>query len=332
MISTIQPAIVALKAFHAFMASALLDSARPLGFSCDLQVTFVISFEDEQAAVAMGTGFVVDKQRGLILTNRHITGVGPVRAIAMFDRHEELDAEVVYRDPVHDFGFFRYDPSRLRFTEPAEITLSPGDLRVGTEIRVVGNDAGEKLQILSGTIARVDRNVPEFNTVYNDENTFYAGAGAGTSGGSSGSPVLNKSGHAIALNAAGTEGAASAFFLPLSRVCHALKRLQDGLPVLRGTCQAAFLFKAFDELRRIGLQEEHEQAVRREAGDATGMLVVDSVLCEQKQLRPGDILLRLENRFCIDFVHLEGILDDRVGCAVDVRVCRGWAQARSKGL
>ena len=29
---------------------------------------------------------------GLILTNRHITGVGPVRAIAIFDRHEELEA------------------------------------------------------------------------------------------------------------------------------------------------------------------------------------------------------------------------------------------------
>ncbi|CAE7900648.1 unnamed protein product [Symbiodinium necroappetens] len=301
-ISVIQPAIVALK------------------------VTFVVSFEDEHAAVAMGTGFVVDKQRGLILTNRHITGVGPVRAIAMFDRHEELDAEVIYRDPVHDFGFFRYDPSKLRLTEPAEIRLAPQELQVGTEVRIVGNDAGEKLQILSGTIARVDRNVPEINAVYCDENTFYAGAGAGTSGGSSGSPVLNKQGNAIALNAAGTDGAASAFFLPLSRVKVALQRLQDGLPVMRGTCQATFLFKAFDELRRIGLLEEHEQDVRKQVVAATGMLVVDSVLCEQKQLRPGDILLLLENRHCVDFVHLEEVLDDKVGCAVDVLVCRGGVE------
>ncbi|CAE7869054.1 unnamed protein product [Symbiodinium sp. KB8] len=301
-ISVIQPAIVALK------------------------VTFVVSFEDEHAAVAMGTGFVVDKQRGLILTNRHITGVGPVRAIAMFDRHEELDAEVIYRDPVHDFGFFRYDPSKLRLTEPAEIRLAPQELQVGTEVRIVGNDAGEKLQILSGTIARVDRNVPEINAVYCDENTFYAGAGAGTSGGSSGSPVLNKQGNAIALNAAGTDGAASAFFLPLSRVKVALQRLQDGLPVMRGTCQATFLFKAFDELRRIGLLEEHEQDVRKQVVAATGMLVVDSVLWEQKQLRPGDILLLLENRHCVDFVHLEEVLDDKVGCAVDVLVCRGGVE------
>ena len=53
----------------------------------------MVSFEDEQATVALGTGFVVDKERGLILTNRHITGVGPVRALAIFDRHEELEVD-----------------------------------------------------------------------------------------------------------------------------------------------------------------------------------------------------------------------------------------------
>lgn len=281
-----------------------------------LKVTFVTAFEDEQAAVALGTGFVVDKERGLILTNRHITGVGPVRALAIFDRHEELEVQVVYRDPVHDFGFFRYDPKQLRYTELAAIQLDPEALRVGTEIRVVGNDAGEKLQILSGTIARVDRNVPEFNTVprswfntsfpkkmyrkshvlhenyekifgvfvffelgskvYNDENTFYAGAGAGTSGGSSGSPVLGRHGSAVALNAAGTDGAASAFFLPLDRVCYTLSCLRCNEAVRRGSCRATFLFKAFDELRKLGLKEADEVSVREKEREATGMLLVDS--------------------------------------------------------
>ncbi|CAE8715703.1 unnamed protein product, partial [Polarella glacialis] len=231
--------------------------------------------------------------------------------------------EVVYRDPIHDFGFFRYDPSRLRLTSAAEIVLDPAGLTVGSEIRVVGNDAGEKLQILSGTIARVDRNVPEFNSVYNDENTFYAGAGAGTSGGSSGSPVLIASGRAVALNAAGTDGAASSFFLPLHRVCYSLEKLRHGLPVPRGTCMAAFLFKAFDELIKVGLQRRHEEEVRAVFADATGMLIVDSVLCEQKVLRPGDILLRLESQVCINFVQLEERLDANVGSCLAVLVSRG---------
>jgi len=288
-----------------------------------LKITFVCAFEDDQASMSMGTGFVVDKQQGLILTNRHITGVGPVRGIAIFDRHEELEVEVVYRDPIHDFGFFRYDPSKLRLTGAAEIVLEPNDLKVGTEIRVVGNDAGEKLQILSGTIARTDRNVPEFNTVYNDENTYYAGAGAGTSGGSSGSPVLNKAGRAIALNAAGTEGAASAFFLPLDRVCYTLKGLREGRMVTRGTCMAAFHFKAFDELKKVGLHEQEELEVRGKHEDATGMLIVDSVLSEQKSLRAGDILLKLQGEVCITFVQLEGVLDAHVGDSIELVVNRG---------
>ena len=63
---------------------------------------------------------------------------------AVFLNNEEVEVQAVYRDPVHDFGFFQYDPSELVYIKPAELPLAPGAAAIGREIRVVGNDAGER--------------------------------------------------------------------------------------------------------------------------------------------------------------------------------------------
>lgn len=48
---------------------------------------------------------------------------------------------------VHDFGFFRYDPDAIQFLSYEDIPLAPEAACVGLEIRVVGNDSGEKVYI-----------------------------------------------------------------------------------------------------------------------------------------------------------------------------------------
>ena len=79
-------------------------------------------------------------------------------------------------------------------------------------------------------------------------------------------------------------------------------------PVIpRGDLQTTFVFKGFDEVRRLGLQQETERRVRNSktapgpegAQHSTGMLVVDSVVpgcaCDGV-IEAGDVLVELNGQ------------------------------------
>ncbi len=299
-----------------------------------IRVDSTRAFDTEWNTSTQATGFVVDAEQGLILTNRHVVTPGPVIAEAVFRNNEEVRLTPVYRDPVHDFGFFRYDPADLRYIEPVELPLAPRGAGIGEEIRVIGNDAGEQLSILAGTIARLDRKAPEYGRgKYNDFNTFYLQAASGTSGGSSGSPVVNIEGQVVALNAGANNSAASSFFLPLDRIERALHVLQENAAVTRGTLQTTFRNEPYDELRRLGLTDEFERLAREAAPTQTGMLTVEQVIpgsAASEVLAPGDILIRVNGELVTRFVPLEALLDSHVGEEIEVQVERGGKRINAK--
>ena len=310
-----------------------------------IRTTGTRAFDTEAASSAYATGFVVDKARGILLTNRHVLRPGPCVAEAVFQNREEVPLRALYADPVHDFAFFRFDPRAVVFHAPEEIALKPDGASVGLEVRVVGNDSGEKLSILSATLARLDRDAPKYGgKTYNDFNTFYVQAASGTKGGSSGSPVVDENGDAVALNAGSKNKGSSAYYLPLHRVQRALERIQssnpDNLPtsldvprrapdVPRGTLQATFAYRGFDDLRRMGLDLDTEKALRdvqkREGQntpgvEGTGALAVEDTTpggpCEDAGVNVGDVLVKIGDAFVTDFVRLERLLDESVGASV----------------
>lgn len=291
-----------------------------------LQLAHLRDFNLDDQGGGGATGFVVDAKKGIILTNRHVIGDGPIRANATFQNQERVDLVPLYRDPIHDFGFFRYKPSDLKYAQPESLQLHPEKVDTGMNIRVIGSDGGEQLSILTGTIARIDRQAPNYGRYdYNDFNTFYFQAASSTSGGSSGSPVLNAEGQVVALNAAANARTASSFFLPLDRISRALKLLQEGKEVPRGTLQTIFRHKPFRELRRLGLDADTESVVRESDKKNNGMLTVRQIFpggTAAGVLQEGDILVEVNNQPVAQFVLLEDILDQSVGSDISLRVLR----------
>ncbi|PVV01926.1 hypothetical protein BB560_002544 [Smittium megazygosporum] len=291
-----------------------------------IKASYVRFFDTESTGTAYGTGFVVDAERGLILTNRHIIGPGPTVAQAIFQNYEEVDLTPLYIDPVHDFGFFRFNPKDLKFMKLTEIKLCPEKATLGLDIRVVGNDAGEKISILSGTLSRLDRKAPNYGSgKYNDVNVFYLQAASGSSGGSSGSPVLDIYGDAVALNCGSSCVSASSYYFPLDRVVRAFRKIQNGEEIPRGTLQAEFEYTPYHELSRLGLPHDVEKLNRFLFPESTGMFCVTKVLPEgpgDKKLQNGDILVALDGKPISNFIDISEILDNNVGHEISVSVIK----------
>lgn len=190
-----------------------------------------------------------------------------------------------------------------------------------TYIFFTSNDAGEKLSILSGTLARLDREAPNYGLGdYNDFNTFYYQAASSTSSGSSGSPVLDVYGRAVALNAGGAQTSSSSYYLPLDRAQRALKLIQEGSEsISRGTLQTTFEYQSYDALLQLGLGHHLEKRLRSQSTQQhsdivnEGLLVVKSVLPDGPafgHLEPGDILLTCNGQLLPRlFVDLEEHID-----------------------
>ncbi|KAF5689883.1 serine protease [Fusarium denticulatum] len=282
------------------------------------------SFDTETSKTSEATGFVVDAEKGIILTNRHVVGPGPFSGYIVFNNQEEVDTYPIYRDPVHDFGFLKFDPKAVKYMALTAMELRPDLAKVGTEIKVIGNDSGEKLGILSGFISRLDRNAPIYDG-YMDFNTCYFQANASASGGSSGSPVVNVDGHGIALQAGGRTDGSTDYFLPLDGPLRALKQIQRGEKVKRGEIQTVFKLKPFDECRRLGLSPEWESVLRKSFPGEDNVIVAMDVLPEgpsDEKLKEGDILLKINGDLVTQFLRLNEIFDSNIGKTVRILVQR----------
>jgi S1-C subfamily serine protease len=132
------------------------------------------------------------------LTNAHVIGTGVVGTYYLFfNNGSRVDAKVLYCDPWLDYAFLQVDPKSMP-QDATEIKFSIKDPSIDQPIFIIGNNEGKSFSIHEGTVTglyEITGLMPQHSIRLS----------LNTQGGSSGSPVMNQQGEAIALNYGGSE-------------------------------------------------------------------------------------------------------------------------------
>ncbi|MGI2262163.1 trypsin-like peptidase domain-containing protein [Candidatus Cardinium hertigii] len=233
-----------------------------------------------------GTGCVVDKQHGYLLTNRHVIGAAVVGSYKVtFFNGIQQEAHLIYYDPWLDYGFLQVAPTVIP-QEVTETTFSRRNPVIDQPIFIVGNNAGHSFSLHTGVVAdlyEVEGKMPQQSVKLS----------LNTKGGSSGSPVFNKDGQAIGLNYAGNNTFAWAIHPEYIR--YALSAIRQGRCPIRkqvGVITQSTPIKDLVQYDGLPIARQ-QQYIKTFPNGATSVIAVDDVLTGSPAdgfLFPGDVI------------------------------------------
>lgn len=152
--------------------------------------------------------------------------------------------------------------------------------------------------------------------------THYIQASSNTSGGSSGSPVIDVNGHAVAMVAGGYRGAAKDLYLPLDHALRALQCFESGRPILRGTIQSHWILEHPADCRARGVSDD---VLQKHGTENSGLLVAERVIengPSAGKIVEGDVLLAVNGGNVNTLCRLESLMNEAVGKQINVRIAR----------
>ena len=241
-----------------------------------------------------GTGFVVDKEQGLIVTNAHVAGELTVCSYEVkFGNGKKVEAKLMYIDPCYDFAILSVSPKDIpQYVVPLKI--SNDDISINTEIYSMGNSANNEFSTYKGYV--FDTESILWLKPIAEQSFQFSGL---TVPGASGSPVLNTRGEVIGLLYGGkfVSGAA----LPISYVMPVIKALQSGKNFHRYFCGFMINYGSLQDFISVGnlpesALEEYEKAFP-ESNDKVLYVTrkLSAFAADKSGLEPGDIIWKVEN-------------------------------------
>lgn len=142
---------------------------------------------------SLGSGFIIDAQKGYIITNNHVIKDADEVRVTLHD-DTTMPAEIIGRDEKLDLAVLKVDPKKHKLTA---VSFGNSDqLRVGDWILAIGNPFGLGGTVTAGIISAQQRDI--HSGPYDD----FIQTDASINRGNSGGPMFDLDGHVIGINTA----------------------------------------------------------------------------------------------------------------------------------
>ncbi|MCY4051119.1 MAG: Do family serine endopeptidase [Gammaproteobacteria bacterium] len=236
--------------------------------------------EQRNRSSSLGSGVVVDANRGHILTNHHVIDKADEILVTTEDGRE-FTATVVGTDQASDVAVIRVEPDNL-----TEIQIGISEhLRVGDFVVAIGNPFGLSQTVTSGIVSGLGRSGLGIGG-YEDFIQTDASINPGNSGGA----LVNLRGELIGINTAifsRTGGSIGiGLSIPIDMAMSIMEQIVEHGNIKRGI---------------LGVRIQDMTPALAEAFDLkghTGAIIVDIVegtVADEAGLQEGDIVIRLNN-------------------------------------
>ena len=240
----------------------------------------------ERKSQGIGSGVIIDKNKGHILTNNHVVdGANKIKVI-LFDKRE-LDAEILGSDPLSDLAVLKIDPDNLE-----EVTIGNSDnLEIGEWVIAIGSPFGLHLNhtVTCGIVSAKGRS--DVISRANFENFIQHDAAINP--GNSGGALFDLDGDLIGINTAiATDGfsksnAGVGFAIPINQAKRVMEDLINGGQVLRGYLGVMIQDLDENKAKVLGLENNN--------GAFISMIVEDGP-ADKGGLKEKDVIISLNSK------------------------------------
>jgi len=151
-------------------------------------------FAPRRQLTSLGSGVIIDGERGFIITNEHVIAKTGTITVVLKDGRE-FEADIVGGDPESDLAVLQIQTDEPL---PAVSMGDSSDIMIGETVIAIGNPFGFSNSVTTGVISATNRSIKAQDRVYHD----FLQTDASINPGNSGGPLLNINGELIGINTA----------------------------------------------------------------------------------------------------------------------------------